>query len=266
MSAEDLAKWKARAARHGMAEGFLDGPAKTAPEPGEPDCETCGNMRYLLLGDGITPCPTCRVAQTRRVKAVDQLSGANAKAEAQTFASYKPGLNATLRVAWEAAREFAADPRGKWLVFYGPRGTGKTHLCAAIMNERRRMGQPAAMIRALDLLGSLKATFEEDPVTGRPVAPEGFYERLNRYKAVELLIVDDLGTEKATEWASEQWFAVLDSRYMNALPTVISTNYDATDKTGELFDPRLVSRWCDVTAGNRAIYMAAPDFRQGGSK
>lgn len=51
-------------------------------------------------------------------------------------------------------------------------------------------------------------------------------EYLNLYSSVDLLIIDDLGKEKPTEWVLEKLFLIVNNRYNNYLPIVITTNYN----------------------------------------
>ena len=49
---------------------------------------------------------------------------------------------------------------------------------------------------------------------------------LNLYYSVDLLVIDDLGKEKPTEWVLEKLFLIVNNRYNNYLPIVITTNYN----------------------------------------
>src|SRR5207248_1253856 len=64
----------------------------------------------------------------------------------------------SLRAAHEAATAFSNDPE-KWLVFVGDGGRGKTHLAAAIKNDRMSRGQPALFMTVPDLLQYLRQTY-----------------------------------------------------------------------------------------------------------
>ncbi len=55
-----------------------------------------------------------------------------------------------------------------------------------------------------------------------------------------LVVLDDLGTEKMTEWASEQLYRVLDGRYDRGLPTIITSNVQS-----DSLDPRILSRYAE---------------------
>jgi DNA replication protein DnaC len=134
--------------------------------------------------------------------------------------------------AYNAVREFTANPRG-WLVFIGPSGCGKTHMAAAVANERINKGFPAFFITAADLLDHLRSAFNpESEVT---------YDKLfEQVKNAPLLILDDLGAHMDKPWSNEKLDQLLNYRFNNELPTVITT----TPPIEQLGD-RLVNRITD---------------------
>ena len=113
----------------------------------------------------------------------------------------------------EAAR-FAEDPKG-WLVLTGPSGSGKTHLAVAIANRCIERNQTTFFIVAADLLDHLRASYSpENPVT--------YDELFEQVRNVPVLVLDDLGMTSATPWAQEKLFQVINHRYNNSLPTVVT--------------------------------------------
>jgi DNA replication protein DnaC len=153
----------------------------------------------------------------------------------------------SLHDALDTAREFAAHPNG-WLVFTGPYGCGKTHLAAAIANERIERNQFSLFVVVPDLLDYLRAAYA-------PTSPVTYDERFEQVRNVELLILDDLGTQNTTPWAAEKLYQLLNYRYNASLPTVITTNQFLTD-----MDPRLASRLKDQSTV-RIIPIYATDHR-----
>ncbi|MBI3244753.1 MAG: ATP-binding protein [Chloroflexi bacterium] len=148
-----------------------------------------------------------------------------------------------LQAAFDEAKRFADDPGG-WLVLTGPHGSGKTHLAAAIANQRVRLGQPALFITFADLLDHLRATFSPDSYVR-------YDKRFAEVKGAPLLVLDDLALESATPWAKEKLMQLIDYRYVAALPTVITTSADKAELDDRLqtrlLDPRL-SVVCPITA------------------
>jgi DNA replication protein DnaC len=139
-----------------------------------------------------------------------------------------------LKRALDLAKSYAETPKN-WLVLTGPYGSGKTHLAAAIANRWRMEGFPVLFISVPDLLDDLRATFS-------PTSSVSYSKRFKEIRSARYLVLDDLGTESATNWAKEKLHQIFDYRYNARLPTVITT---ATPL--EELDTRLTSRMLDPT-------------------
>jgi DNA replication protein DnaC len=149
--------------------------------------------------------------------------------------------------AFQYARKFAQDPQG-WLVLIGGYGSGKTHLAAAIANFALSSRNQALFTVVPDLLDHLRSTFA-------PSSDVQYDELFERVRSVPLLILDDLGTENCTPWAGEKLFQILNFRYNNQMPTVITTNRALSN-----IDDRIRSRMSDE-AMCEVIQIQAPDYR-----
>ena len=114
----------------------------------------------------------------------------------------------------KAAARFAEDPQG-WLVLTGPSASGKTHLAVAIANRCIERSQTTFFIVASDLLDHLRATYSPD-------SPVSYDELFEQVRNVSVLVLDDLSMSNATPWAQEKLFQVINHRYNNSLPTVIT--------------------------------------------
>ncbi|MEO8539477.1 MAG: ATP-binding protein [bacterium] len=135
--------------------------------------------------------------------------------------------------AFKAANEYGTEPSG-WLVFSGSSGSGKTHLAAAIANQRINAGEPALFMVVPDLLDHLRASFEpeDDDI--------GFEQLFDQVRNTPLLILDDVDTGSGSAWAKEKLLQVVNHRYNASLPTVFTT----TTRPQQL-DERLATRLCD---------------------
>ncbi len=134
----------------------------------------------------------------------------------------------------DVARGYAAEPEG-WLVFTGSYGVGKTHMAAAIANERVRRGYPALLVVVPDLLDYLRAAFN-------PQTSVSLDRRFEQVRRTPLLVLDDLGTESATPWAKEKLFQLINYRYVAKLPTVVTTVLAIHE-----LDQKLAIRFSDVS-------------------
>jgi len=133
-----------------------------------------------------------------------------------TFENFDYAGSKSLDDAHKAAWDFATNPVG-WLVMTGVVGCGKTHLAAAIKNERESHGLQTLFMTAPDLLDYLRNTY----------APESklTYDRgFDAIRNVDLLVLDDYGSHSSTPWAEEKLFQLLNFRFNARLPTVVTTN------------------------------------------
>lgn len=147
-------------------------------------------------------------------------------------------------------QSFVRDPQQhKWLVLMGVHGCGKTHLTAAMANDRLSRGLPTLFINTPDLLDALRASFGGE---GSTAYDKVFYE----VRATPFLILDDFGAHSSTAWAKEKLYQVLNYRYNAQLPTVITTN-----QTLEEIDPPLQSRMSDQEYCG-VLAVLAPDYRK----
>ena len=174
-----------------------------------------------------------------------------------TFERFRPdgvGLPAErqriLRAAYETARAYAEHPYG-WMLLTGGFGVGKTHLAAAIANAVAERGDQVMFVLVPDLLDHLRSTFA-------PGSPETYDDLFERLKNAPLLVMDDLGAESSTPWAQEKLFQLLNHRYLQRLPTVVTTNLPP-----EAIDLRLRSRLLDLDLVIHIAILAA-DYRGGG--
>ena len=114
------------------------------------------------------------------------------------------------------------DPGRNGLFIAGPKGTGKTHLAAAIANQLMEAGTAVICMTMMDLLERIKQTYEQKRQYGGDTSEANV---LGAYKSVPLLIIDDMGKEPATEWAVSKIYAIINARYEAFMPTIITTNY-----------------------------------------
>ncbi|MEM7343014.1 MAG: ATP-binding protein [Chloroflexota bacterium] len=190
--------------------------------------------------------------QSGVVQGVSELSSLSLHAD-QTFDAYtfrEHELDRekveNLKRAHTFARNFAASPKD-WIAFTGTYGCGKTHLAAAIANDRTLQGEPALFVVVPDLLDYLRASFNPNSLT--PLD-----KRFDEVRKAALLVLDDLGTESATPWAEEKLYQLFNYRYNARLPTVITL----ADLTA--LSPRLKSLLMDV--GRCTVFgITAPSYR-----
>lgn len=129
------------------------------------------------------------------------------------------------------ARRYVANfdamrSQGTGLLLCGSVGTGKSFLAAAIANELINQGTPCLMTNFSRIISRVSEKFGGD---------QKYLDDLNRF---DLLIIDDLGSERDTEFTWEKVMNVVDARYRAGLPLIITTNLTLKD----LADPSDIRR------------------------
>ena len=206
----------------------------------------------------------------RRKQRIERLlgrSGIKKRFRQRTFEHFKadtPERKRWLRVAKEYADRFPEKlVTGEGLYIEGNYGTGKTHLAAAIALQLIEAGVPVVCKTSIELLMDIRKAFD-----GREVSEEAI---LRAYKDVDLLIIDDLGKEQVTEWSISTLYNIINDRYEDMKPTIITTNFGSDDLiavetpkgSNESRIEAIVSRLREVST---VLTMVGEDYRsQGGS-
>ena len=127
--------------------------------------------------------------------------------------------------------EFLASSTG--LLLWGNVGTGKSFIAGCIANALLDKGVPVIMTNFARLLNKLTDMYSGD---------RNAY--IDSFKKYPLMIVDDLGMERNSEFAREQVFSVIDSRYRSQLPMIVTTNLslDELKDTTDLSKARIYDR------------------------
>jgi DNA replication protein DnaC len=230
---------------------------------GDPNCPFCHGLGYLRRdadpgtpGFGKLEICECRHPDVARAvrERLFSLSHLD-ELEHLTFDTFQPrgriGLgdwqSHSLEIAYNTARQYAASLNG-WLMLQGGYGCGKTHLAAAIANFAVQVGVPTLFLTVPDLLDLMRYSFDSTELT--------FEQRFEQIRTAPLLVLDDFGTQSATAWSQEKLFQIINYRYINKLPLVVTTNVsmdEIEERIGSrLHDPELVS----------VLQISVPDYRR----
>jgi len=169
-------------------------------------------------------------------------------------------------------RDFpAAEDKG--LLLMGASGVGKTHLAVAALKELIRRGHQGLFCDYRELLKEIQASYN-------PASQSTEMAILEPVRTAEILVLDDLGATKPSDWVRDIVGIVLNARYNEKRTTIITTNYidnPATDgeparlPSGKLVPPtredsleqrigsRMRSRLFEMC---RTVEVVAPDFRR----
>ncbi|MGN6663620.1 MAG: ATP-binding protein [Solirubrobacterales bacterium] len=169
----------------------------------------------------------------------------------------------TTRHVVQAARDFVENlernlEEGRGLWFMGDTGTGKTTLGMLVASEALKAGKSVGVYFTPKLLTRIRQTYQEaesENAYGR------FFERL---AAVDLLYIDDLGSERHTDWVVEQLYAVVNERYENRRAMLVTSNAEGDVHGGQqqLEDQigrRTVSRLIEICGDPLPLFGA--DYR-----
>ncbi len=193
--------------------------------------------------------------------------------ELASYTTDFPGANRSLAFAHLSASKFAQeyDPRdGTGLLIIGQIGTGKTHLAVGIIKELILKSIPCLFYDYRELLKEIQNSYNATVQTTELDVLRPVFE-------TDVLVLDELGAVKPTEWVWDTVSLILNTRYNNNRTTIITTNFEdqaAAGANGTLSPARAATR--AETLGDRigermrsrlhemcrVIKMEGNDFRQ----
>lgn len=235
-------------------------------------CHTPKQHRGEVLGIvKIVPCICkCRAAELQ----AEERQKEQEKLQERIKRQRKAGFLESDMQHWTFSADDGADPRimraakkyvdnfvqfkeqGKGLLLYGGVGTGKTFAAACIVNALIDTGKPCLMTNFSRVLNTLWGIEEK----------QAYIDSLNKF---DLLVLDDLGTERRSEYAQENVFNVIDARYRAKLPLIITTNLSIEEikKPDSVGNSRIYDRvleMChpvEVNGHSRRRKKVAADFK-----
>jgi len=191
--------------------------------------EVFGETRYIR---GTCKCELERQAQEEarrkeyerkaRIERLFDLAELGPRFAECTFESWiaRPGSERCLDAAKNFAEHFDRHQvSGEGLLMFGNPGNGKSHLAAAIVNAVIPRGKACVFRSVPALLKKLQETYRAD-------ARVSEFEILAVLQDADLVVLDDLGAEKMTEWAESMLYYIVDQRYRWRKPLIVTTNCD----------------------------------------
>jgi len=140
-----------------------------------------------------------------------------------SFATYK-SENISQQTALKALKNFKTGENS--IILFGLQGRGKTHLAVSCARDQKDNGFVVLALKCVDLLKRIKITYRTDR--------EAESEILDIMQDVDLLLIDDIGTENPTDWVLEKLYMVIDHRVEHHKSTIFTTNLDGGEMVGRL--------------------------------
>lgn len=175
------------------------------------------------------------------------------------FHNYKPqtaSQEAALRLATSLAMEFPAVDRG--LLMMGSVGVGKTHLAVSILKGLTERGFKCLFYEFHSLLKEIQDSYNPKTFTSE-------LSVLNPVLKADVLVLDELGASKPTDWVRDTMAHIINTRYNDKKLTIFTTNYlDQRKRDGEevledRIGTRLRSRLFEMS---RTVLLDGKDFRR----
>lgn len=197
-------------------------------------CTLCdgSGLRVVERPDGTRVAQECACRLERRANRVltqARIPQRYAHCTLDDYVSNYPGANSSLGGALQQARNFVRnypfETDGKGLLFVGRPGLGKTHLSVGILRALiAERGAKGLFVDYRDLLKQVQASYD-------PASSTTELGILRPVFDAEVLVLDDLGASKPTDWVFDTVAHLLNSRYNDRLTTIITTNFSFASET-----------------------------------
>ncbi|MEP7076988.1 MAG: ATP-binding protein [Acidobacteriota bacterium] len=252
---------KEKARKYNLAAVPDPAPLASGPESeflaDEEVCSICfGTGIQIVTGMGAKPCE-CRLrdAQTRSIDRA-RLPKRYSKCHFHNYKPTNPSQERAFNFAMRLAMEYPAVEQG--LLFVGPVGVGKTHLAVSILKGLTERGISCLFYEFGTLLKEIQDSYNADTKTSE-------LRVLSPVFNADVLVLDELGASKPTEWVRDTMTHIINTRYNDRRLTIFTTNYlderrnDREETLEERVGTRLRSRLFEMC---KTITITGDDFRR----
>jgi DNA replication protein DnaC len=183
-----------------------------------------------------------RKTEELEVRKLFSISQLGEKLSSASFNNFQ--IRSGSEIAYKASKNYCDgfNPKNPTaLILWGEPGNGKSLLAACVNNELQKNGHTTIFVSMPDLLTKIKQTFNNDR--------ENEEQILKALDICDLLIIDDLGAEKTSDWVEETIFKIIDNRYRKKKPILITSNvspYELSKKIGSRSTDRILEMCIEI--------------------
>lgn len=204
---------------------------------GYPYCKKCGTARFIIIGGTVFPC-LCECQAKERDKE-NARKDEEERRKIFTYKQIKSGVSERYRdVTFENTKHFsevngayesmqnycknadAVKANNIWVYIYGENSTGKTHLTACMANHLISKGYNVLFTSVPQIIADIQSSYTRNTATQAEI--------LKDLATKDFVFLDDLGKEitgTKTAFSEKILLEVINARYNNKLPTIITSNY-----------------------------------------
>lgn len=174
----------------------------------------------------------------RMIEQKFSISNLGSRFEKLTFESFKPrpGTELAYKITRDYTTNFDKHQGEGGILLWGSPGNGKSHLVAAAANELSAKGKTVVFQTAAELLERIRHTFRQKNT-------ETEREIIEALTHCDVLVLDDIGAEKISDWVLDVMFRIVDGRYRQNKPILYTTNYKPSqllNRLGERIYDRMI--------------------------